>query len=342
VLFPQLLNRLLDKLLDQSSVDLFPVGELLSVVLAARRAGIDCNPDSLDELRSLVKYVDAFSQGSAILDAKDPEAVRALVREALAGFERDFLSPSLQRRAAAVAGYQQGNLAAEDLPNDILTILLVNLHDPNLALNQGRLVREVATYVQGGTATSSQTLINALDLLFPYSRRNTSVFKRIARDRAFAQRCIHETLRLRPTTPRMKRRAEADTLVAGRAIPKDAQVILDVVQANRDRALFGDDADQFNPDRKVGESVPRWGLSFGAGPHQCPGRLVAGGMPAPSTAPAEDEHLFGLVALMLQEIVRRGVQKDPEHEPVPDTRTARFTRWAEYRVRFASRARRSA
>jgi hypothetical protein len=33
----------------------------------------NCTPDSLDEVRTLVEYVDAFSQGSAVLDARDPE-----------------------------------------------------------------------------------------------------------------------------------------------------------------------------------------------------------------------------------------------------------------------------
>jgi cytochrome P450 len=338
VLFPQVLNRLLNTLLDQESVDLFPVGELLSVVLAARRAGIDYDPDSLDELRRLIRYVDAFSQGSAILDSKNPDAVRALVREALAGFERDFVRRSLDRRKHAVHLYRRGELPFEELPHDILTVLLINFDDPALGLNDGRLVREVATYVQGGTHTSSQTLLNALDLLFPYAEHDPSVFERIVTDTAFAQRCVHEALRLRPTTPRMKRRAEAETVVAGRSIPKDAQVILDVARANQDASLFGDDAGDFNPDRIVAIDVPRWGLSFGAGPHQCPGRLVAGGLPAMSDSAPDDEHLFGLVALMLQEIVKRGVLRDPDHAPLPDTRTERFTRWAEYRVRFASRA----
>jgi hypothetical protein len=80
--------------------------------------------------------------------------------------------------------------------------------------------------------------------------------------------------------------------------------------------------------------VPRWGLSFGAGAHQCPGRLVAGGLPVPSSFEVDSEHLFGLVAQMVQEVVRRGVRPDPDRKAVPDTRTERYTRWAEYPVIF--------
>ncbi len=336
-LFPQVLNDLLDVLIADERVDLFPLGELLSVVLAARRAGIDCDRSSIEELRRLVRYVDAFSQASAILDARDPDAVRELARAALVEFEREFARPSWRRRAELVERHAAGELAEEELPHDILTVLLRHRDDRELELgDEGRVVREVATYLQGGTHTSSQTLINTLDILFPIAERDRGIWERIVQDRLFAQRCVHETLRLRPTTPRIKRRAEADTAVAGRPIPKDALVVLDAASANRDRRLFGADADEFNPDRAVDQNVPRWGLSFGAGPHQCPGRSVAAGFPVPGAFREDEQHLYGLVALMVQEVVRRGVRPDPDRRPVPDERTERYTRWLEYPVVFES------
>lgn len=334
-LFPAVLGEMLDALIDQERVDLFPLGELLSVVLAARRAGLDYERGSVEQLRTLVRCVDAFSQGSAILDAKDPDAVRALVRATYDEFERDFVRPAWERRAGLIERHRRGELDEDGLPRDILTTLLLHRDEPQLELgDDGRVVREVATYLQGGTHTSSQTLINTLDLLFPVAERDPSVWQRIIDDRLFAQRCVHETLRLRPTTPRIKRRAEADTSVAGHAIPRDSLVVLDAASANRDPQLFGPDAEEFNPDRHVADGVPRWGLSFGAGPHQCPGRSVAGGFPVPSDFAVGDDHLFGLVSLMVREAVRRGVRPDPAGSPVRDTRTARYTRWLEYPVLF--------
>jgi cytochrome P450 len=336
-LFPRLLDSMLERLIDQEQVDLFPLGEQISVVLAARRAGIDCDPNSVEQLKLLVGYIDAFSQGAALLDAKDRDAVRDLVREAYRGFERDFVRASWARRQQAVERFRRGEIGEQELPRDILTVLLLHRDDPQLELDDGRIIREVATYLQGGTHTGAQTLINALNLLFPLAEQNPAVWERIASDRLYAQRCIHETLRLRPTTPKIKRRAEADTRVGGRAIPRDALVVLDAATGNRDQRFFGQDADGFNPDRLVDESVPRWGLAFGAGPHQCPGRSVAGGLPVPPDFSVDDDHLFGLVALMLQGVVRRGVRPDPDRPPIADTRTERYTRWAEYHVRFESK-----
>ena len=325
-LFPNVMNELLDLLITEDAVDLFPIGETLSVVLAARRAGVD-HDGSLEQLRMLVRHVDAFSQGAAILDAKDPDAVRALVKAAYAEFEERFVRPSWRRRADLIA-------AGGELPTDILTVLLLHRGEPELELSDdGRVVREVATYLQGGTHTSAQTLVNALDLIFERDDAS-AIVGRIATDLLFAQRVVQETLRLRPTTPKAKRRAEADTSVAGVAIPKDAQVVLDLTAGNRDRAVFGPTADDFDPDRAVPANVSRWGLSFGAGPHQCPGRAVGGGFPVPGDFQVDDDHVYGLVALELQAVARRGVRPDPGHPAERDTRTARFTRWLHYWVRF--------
>jgi cytochrome P450 len=337
-LFPKVMNDILDRLIDRERVDLFPIGEMLSSVLAARRAGIECDPSSTDQLRALARLVDAFSQGAAILDAKDPDAVRALVRDAYAEFERDFVRPAWRRRADAIAKVRAGTMTADELPQDILTVLLLHRDDPALELgDDGRVVREVATYLQGGTHTSAQTLVNALDIIFARPDAE-ALLARLAEDVAYAQRVVLETLRLRPTTPKARRRAEADTEVAGVRIPKDAAVVLDLAQGNRDRAVFGADADEFDPDRVLAPTVPRWGLSFGGGPHQCPGRSVGGGFAVPADMLVDDDHVFGLVALELQAVARRGVRPDPDHAPERDGRTARFTRWLRYPVRFEKRA----
>ncbi len=335
-LFPKVMNDLLDKLITAEQVDLYPIGETLSVVLAARRAGVDHEAGSLDQLRALVRLVDAFSQGSAILDAKDPDAVRALVRDAYAEFERDYVRPSWARRAGLIAAVRSGDLPERELPQDILTVLLLHRDDDaSLELSDdGRVVREVATYLQGGTHTSGQTLVNSFDLMFAEADAERFI-ARAASDTLFAQRVVQETLRLRPTTPKAKRRAEADTEIAGRRIPRDAQVVLDFASGNRDRDVFGPSADAFDPDRALPASVPRWGLSFGGGPHQCPGRAVGGGFPVPATFEVDDDHVYGLVALEVQAVARRGVRPDPGRTAERDTRTERFTRWANYPVRFA-------
>jgi cytochrome P450 len=334
-LFPAVMNALLDRLLVGAEVDLFSIGERLACVLASRRAGLDIREDDLDELAVIAEFVDIFSQGAAILDAKDPDAVRALVYAAYERFERDYVGPARERRQALLDAHARGEIGPEALTHDILTALLAHRADPALEMaDERRIVREVATYLQGGTHTTGQTICNAVDLLFEAAAERPDLLERVATDRLVAQRAVHETLRLRPTTPKIRRRAVAEVTIAGRTIPPDSLVVLDVTAGNRDPELFGERPDAFDPDRTVTPDVPRWGLSFGAGPHICPGRTVGGGLPAPEDEP-NDEHLYGLVALFLQEVIRRGI------EPLPgrgerDTRTERFNRWAHFWIRVGS------
>lgn len=335
-LFPQVMDDLFDEFLVGDEVDLFTIGEMLASVLAARRAGIDVDESDRAELRRLVEFVDVFSQGSAILDVRDPDAIRKLVYETYVRFERDYVRPATERREALLARHRNGELGDDELTHDILTVLLQHRMDPAVELDDGRIVREVATYLQGGTHTSAQVLAHSVDLLFAASLDDPSILDRVADDRLFAQRAVHETLRLRPTTPRIRRRLVADTTLAGRFLPKDSLVILDTVRGNRDPAVFGPDADRFDPDRRIGGGVARWGLSFGLGAHLCPGRTVAGGLPVPDDFQDDGDRLYGLVALMVQAVMRRGVIPHPSRRPELDQRTDRTTRWAHYWVAVGS------
>jgi cytochrome P450 len=333
-LFPAVMNDLLDQLLVGDEIDLFAIGEMLACVLASRRAGLDIRERDLDELAVVAEFVDVFSQGAAILDARDPEAVRQLVYETYERFERDYVRPAWERRQGLLGAHARGEIGDDDLTHDILTALLQHRSEPGMELaDDRRVVREVATYLQGGTHTTGQTICNAVDLLFEAAAERAGILDRVADDRLLAQRVVHETLRVRPTTPKIRRRAVTEVTVGGRTVPPDSLVILDVVAGNREPGVFGADPDRFDPDRVVADDVPRWGLSFGAGPHICPGRTVGGGLPTPDHGELDEGHLYGLVALLLQELIRRGV------EPLPgrserDTRTERFNRWAHFWVRL--------
>jgi len=328
VLFPALLSEMLDEHAPAGPVDLAAVAPLIAAVLAARRAGFDVDHRNVGQLRQVIAIVDVISNGlgPGLLEMKDPESARLKVRAALEEFERDFVGPAWARRSDAIEAHRRAGTLEAIAHQDVLTTLLVHREDPALELeDDGRIVREGATYLQGGTHTSSQTLLHTLDFLLPRMEADETERRRVVGDRLYVARCIHETLRLRPVTERMKRRAEADVEIGGVAIPADTMVVLDVRTANRSEELFGPDANEFNPDRELGEGVPRWGLSFGFGPHLCPGRSSAAGLPVPSDFQPREDHLYGQVALMVQETARRGVRRDPDRSPTLDDRSERYS-----------------
>ena len=334
-LFPPILEGMLEKLIEGGEADLFHFGEVVSVVLAAKRAGFDVDADDSETVERLVGYVDAFSQLSAILDAVDPDGVRARALAALEGFRQEFGGPSLARRVELAEQVKAGHISEAELPHDILMNLARHRDDPSMEFaDDFNIIREAATYLQGGTHTSSVTLVNAIDLLLEHRDESPADWERIKSDLGFSQRVVHETLRLRPTTPRARRFAETATTVGEHEIPRGSVVLLDLDSANRDASVFGSDADRFNPDRVLDPKVPRWGHSFGAGPHICPGRAVAGGLPQDGQDARTQDHLFGLIALMLQRTVRADPRKHPTKPQERDTTTERYTRWKHYWVQF--------
>ena len=332
-LFPTILAEVLDRGVAGHQFDLFDLAGSVSVVLAARRAGVD-HDGSSEQLAELFEHVKVIAQAAAIHDiVGDRERVAAQTITLLHDFDRAYVTPSRRRREALLD-------VGEEPPHDLLTEALRKLRDgdPMFADHQ-LLVREVALFLHGGSHTSAQTTCNVFWYLLGLdgAGRRSDWLERVVTSRLDAQKCVHETLRLIPTTPELKRVAEVDTEVAGTPILQGAKVALDARTANRDAALFGPDPDAFNPDRQVEGDVLLWGHSFGAGPHICIGRSVAGGLPLGATAlraGVGSGHLYGLIALMVQAIAARGITLDPDDAPERDQRTSRGSRWLRFPVLF--------
>jgi cytochrome P450 len=339
-LFPQVLRDILSTQQEREA-DLFPLAGALAVVLAARRAGID-HGGTMAELLALWDHVLMIAQASAILDVVgDPDQVMQDVCDVLRIVDRDHVTPSRQRREQLIAAGVEVDGA--EIPDDLITRVLTHRSDGSPlveGMDDGVLAREVALYLHGGSHTSAQTTCNTFFYLLGLDGPGVvhPALERVAADPLWAQAAVHETLRLRPTTPRLQRRATQPLVLDGVRIGAGAAVVFDVRAANRDPELFGDDADTFDPGRRLPDGVPLWGNSFGAGPHVCIGRSVAGGFPIQDGdvhSGVGDAHLYGLVALIVRAIAScdpRSVVTDP---PELDRRTDRGTRWARFPLELA-------
>lgn len=334
-LFPQILVDLLDRGA-VGPVDLFSLAGSVTVVLAARRAGVDHDGTGA-QLAELFEHVKVIAQAAAIHDiVGDKDKVQAETIAVLDALDRDYVAPSRRRREALLD-------AGEDLPYDLLGEALRNLRGGDeMFADHALLVREVALFLHGGSHTSAQTVCNVFWFLLGLDGTGprTDWLERVAASRLDAQKAVHETLRLVPTTPEFKRYAEEDGEVAGCPVHRGSKVALDARTANRDPHLFGDRPDEFDPDRRVHDDVPLWGHSFGAGPHICIGRSVAGGLPLTGAllrSGVPESHLYGLIALLVQEIAARGVRADPDQAPERDERTSRGSRWMHFPVVFPAR-----
>jgi cytochrome P450 len=331
VLFPQILEHTLRTFVDGEVSDLMEIGGMLTVVLAARTAGVDFDVDSYQQRQRLREFLHLFALGGAIDVAHgDVEEIKALMRSSLAAFDEEFVRASWARREARLDAGSQ-----EDIPADVLTTLLKARRDGALEMDDALLLREVTEFFAAGAHTSTQTLTNSFHLLFAWCRDHPEDWDRLATDVYFAQRAVQEALRVRPTNPMIHRRAAADTVVGDHSIAAGTIVLLSTAVANADSAAYGPDAGQYNPHRHCPKDSAPWGMSFGHGIHLCIGRTLAVGVPVrPDDAPPEADHLYGLIPHALGALVRRGIAPHESEPPVPDTKTERYTRWARYPVRF--------
>ncbi len=332
--FPDLLSETLNQFLTESAIDLKELGYRIMVHLSLSFAGIDRIDGTVEEADAQHRLLIQLGQAATIGQFKgDREPIFQEIREAIDEFRERFFLPSRNRRLALLEQYRAGTLSEEDLPRDILTILL--MHDEELSMPDELMVREVAFFYLAASHTSVHTLVHATNELFNWCDRQGQTPAEVVANAHQLQRFVLESMRLHPSSPEAWRRAEAEiTLADGRVVPEGDKVVVDLQTANRDTSVFGEDAAEFNPLRSVQGRISPAGMSFGGGMHVCLGmNLVAGTVLRDGESPKADNHQFGTITLIIKELIERGMRPNPDQAPKKIEASERDV-WAIYPVLF--------
>jgi cytochrome P450 len=153
----------------------------------------------------------------------------------------------------------------EDVPDDVLT-RLVRLEVDGTRLTRRRLRALTRNLITGGLTTTSQLLGNLLYRLL----RTPDLEQALRADATALEHAVEESLRLDPPVLFVARGCVRDTPVGGTEVHAGERVIVGAASANRDERLF-DDGDSFRVDRPNASEH----LTFGFGPHVCPGAALA-------------------------------------------------------------------
>ena len=326
-IYPTTLNRTLAPYLATGYLDLPEFGFRVNINLSADIAGIDRPDGSAAGTDALVALTRKFGEGATLFHStRDKDTVRQEVAAALARFNEQFLLPSKSRREALLQQIADGRLAEEHAPRDILTVLLANRTDQDL--DDDMILREVAFFMQAGSHSSANALTHSFHEINEWCRRHPEDRGRLIADDHFLQHCVHESLRLHPASPVAWRTAsEAFSLPDGTDVAEGDSVVIDLMSANLEASLFGEDAEQFNPHRTIADRIPPFGLSFGIGIHTCFGRDIAGGL-GDAKADGEAPH-FGTLTNLLRNLIQHDARPDPANPPVADPGTER-PNWGRY------------
>jgi cytochrome P450 len=247
--------RLMNDLRTTGRADLDAMGVELSVAVTAKIVGLTDSSQS-----------DLSNRLNSFLADKDPEGVGPLAnaaRMALAFWRmlRFFLCdvmPAIRSR--------------RDLGRDDIISHLID---------QGYSTREILTecitYGAAGVATTRELIVVAAWHLFdrPDLRKRF-----LDSDEAGRIVLLEEVLRLEPVVGALYRRAEQDIILndGGRTEDVSAGTLLaiDIRAVNADPAAAGVCPHRLDPDRQIRDHrLPGSLMSFGDGPHRCPGAAIA-------------------------------------------------------------------
>ncbi|MEM6773377.1 MAG: cytochrome P450 [Pseudomonadota bacterium] len=329
--YPGIVRETLAPYLAAGRADLPDFGFRVNINLSASIAGID-RERSPEETEALLALVRKFSEGATLFHSTRNKAeVVEEVGAAMDLFDERFFQPSLARREALLAKKASQKLADEELPRDVLTVLLANREEQGLDLDTIR--REVAFFLQAASHSTANSTVHAFHEISSWTREHPEDAARIPGDVLFLQRCVHESLRLHPASPVAWRSVTCPmSLPAGEAVAEGDSVVVRLARANQDEELYGEDADRYNPHREVAGRKPPYALTFGVGVHTCFGRELAGGsLPTADTQP--DKHPIGTVTNLLKTLLDNGATADPDNPPVADPDTERAN-WRHYPVVF--------
>lgn len=329
--FPPVVATTLAPHVASGRAELVALSHELMMNLAAFTAGVDRPTGTREETLHLYAHLMLFIQGATLAHhTGDRAAKRAEVERGLVAFEAEFLQPSITRRRSLIAAVAEGSADEADLPRDVLTTLLRN---DDLDLAADVVLRETCFFLLAGAHTSATAFVRTLHHVYAMAAGRPEDFDRACTDLVFLQRCVHETVRLQPSSPIALRWALADIdLPDGTHVPKGARLTIDLMAANRDPEAFGVDADAFDPHRVLAPGVSPWGLSFGLGMHACIGQDLAAGLD-PRGQPVGDDHLYGLVPVAIRAVLDAGGRPDPADPPSMDPDSSRGY-WGRYPVVF--------
>ena len=150
-------------------------------------------------------------------------------------------------------------------PEEVLT-RLIQLEVDGVRLTPRQLRALVRNLITGGLTTTSQLLGNVIHETLTAPGLEAAV----RGSDAALDTAIEESLRLRPPVMFIVRGCVADTEVGGCPVHDGERLIVGTASANRDERVF-DEADDFRVDRANADQH----LTFGYGPHVCPGAALA-------------------------------------------------------------------
>ena len=286
-------------------LDLIEFLERVFIHFTARLIGLT-GMDSDERLALMRSFAGPLAAGMSSAYLKDRDAVNRRALAAKRRYVEEFFEPSLRWHREQRARIDAGEIGEDDVPPSLLKMVAAGAA-PEWADEENAVVESTLLFA-ASVGTSTQSIVHTIDFLQTWFAEHPEDLARKS-DPVFLLHCLQETIRLRaPFSPYTTRLSlERNVLSDGTVIYPGQELHMEWVKANRDTALFGQDAAGFNPNRATpADGTPRYGVGFGIGEHQCYGlRVVVG-----------NDGKGGAHVMLLKKLMDAGVRPDPDNPPV--------------------------
>lgn len=206
-----------------------------------------------DERRDDVRrWTDA---ATATIGAQLPAARWPEVERELLDFQKAIVTELEQRR---------------EHPSDDVLGALVQATSTDQSGDEPLGIAELVNLTRELMVAGNESSLRLLaDIAWQLSTRPAE-WQQVRTDPERAGRIVEEAVRLASPSAAVFRRVVADTSLGGVDLPAASTLVVSVLSANRDEAMFTD-SDRFEPDR----SNAHRHVAFGQGPHACIGNALA-------------------------------------------------------------------
>ncbi|MDE0880655.1 MAG: cytochrome P450, partial [Sphingomonas bacterium] len=148
---------------------------------------------------------------------------------------------------------------------DLISMMIHS--DAMSEMDQHEFIGNLILLIVGGNDTTRNTMSGLVYGLDKFADQRA----KLEADPSLIGNTVSEVIRWQTPLAHMRRTATADTELMGQQIREGDKLALWYISANRDREVFGDDADRIVVDRKNA----RRHLAFGHGIHRCVGARLA-------------------------------------------------------------------
>ena len=274
-------------------------------------AGMDCDFKALQDpgnelnrqyrlvtrdspLSSRILFLIGLLTSCSRLMIKVPTKFNRQVTSASAAI-RGIARQMIHRKKERLEAEKNASISLEKTERDDVDIVSVALRSGTFS--EGNMTDQMMTFLGAGHETTASSLQWAVYYLARYQDVQTRLRDEVRANLPplsssqgitaeavdslpFLNAVCNEVFRYRPPVRSTLRVSVRDTMLVGVPIPKGTTIMLSPEVINHDKSLWGEDANEFNPDRWMGPGRANTGgatsnyamLTFLHGPHSCIGQ----------------------------------------------------------------------